>query len=146
MMTISLLSVSAFAQSGLSNFQKTLTYKSGQFGDVASGDWFSPNVDAAYEYGLMLGNTDGTFGAAANVKISEVVAMAAKLNSIYSTGSASFAASTPWYQTYVDYAVANGIISASRFENYDVYASRLQVAEILVAALPDTALPAINTI
>ena len=41
MMTISLLSVSAFAQSGLSNFQKTLTYKSGQFGDVVSSDWYT---------------------------------------------------------------------------------------------------------
>lgn len=146
MMTISLLSVSAFAQSGLSNFQKTLTYKSGQFGDVASSDWFSPNVGAAYEYGLMLGNTDGSFGSNSNVKISEVVAMAARLSSIYTTGSASFTASTPWYQTYVDYAVEKGIISAGRFENYDVYSTRFQVAEILVASLPDTALPTINTI
>ncbi len=146
MMTISLLSVTAFAQSGLSNFQKTHTYKNGQFGDVASGDWFSPNVEAAYEYGLMLGNTDGSFGADSNVKISEVVAMAARLSSIYTAGSASFTASTPWYQAYVNYAVSNGIITANRFENYDVYATRLQVAEILAAALPASVLSAINTI
>ena len=145
-MMISLLSDTAFAQSGLSNFQKTLTYKNGQFEDVASNDWFSPNVEAAYQYGLMLGNTDGSFGADSNVKLSEVVAMAARLNSIYTTGSASFTSSTPWYQTYVDYAVSNGIITAKRFENYDLYASRLQVAEILAAALPASVLPAINTI
>ncbi len=145
-MIISLLSVTAFAQSSLSNFQKTLTYTSGQFVDVASSDWFSPNVEAAYEYGLMLGNADGTFGAASNVKICEVVAMAARLNSIYMTGSASFTSGTPWFQTYVDYAISNGIISAGRFENYDMYATRYQVAEILVAALPASALPAINTI
>ena len=145
-MTVSLLSVTAFAQAGLTNFQKTLTYTNGQYSDVTSGDWFSTNVKAAYEYGLVKGVDSNSFGAASNVKISEVVALAARLNSIYNTGKATFAEGTPWYRSYVDYAVANGIISNNRFENYDVNATRYQVAEILAAALPSSALPMINNI
>ena len=145
-MALSLLPVSAFSQSGMSNYKKSLTYTQGKYTDVATSDWFSPNVAAAYEYGLVKGVASNSFGAASNVKISEIVALAARLNSIYNIGKYSFAEGTPWYQVYVDYAVANGIISNTRFENYDVYATRYQVAEILAAALPSSALTAINNI
>jgi len=56
-LTVSLLATAAFAQGGLSYFQKTLTYTQGKFSDVASSDWFSMNVKAAYEYGLINGKT-----------------------------------------------------------------------------------------
>ena len=145
-MIISSLAITAFAQAGLSNFQKTLTYTDGKFTDVSSSDWFSTNVKAAYEYGLVNGVSTTSFGAASNVKISEAIALAARLNSIYTTGSASFTEGSPWYQVYVDYAVANEIVAKNRFEDYNVYATRLQVAEIFAAALPSEALTAINNI
>ena len=145
-MALSLLSVSAFAQSGLENFKKSQNYTNGQFSDVNADSWYASNVQAACEYGLMNGMTDGSFGADTKVKLSEAVAMAARLHSIYTTGKADFASGSPWYQPYVDYAIANGIFSKGRFENYDVYATRYQVAEILAAALPTEALSAINSI
>ena len=145
-MIISSLAITAFAQAGLSNFQKTLTYTDGKFTDVSSSDWFSTNVKAAYEYGLVNGVSTTSFGAASNVKISEAIALAARLNSIYTTGSAIFTEGSPWYQVYVDYAVANGIVAKNRFEDYNVYATRLQVAEIFAAALPSEALTEINSI
>ena len=67
----------------------------GKFTDVSKTHWFSMNVEAAYEYGLMNGRTRSTFGASVNVKLSEVIALAARLRSIYMTGSTNFAASTP---------------------------------------------------
>ena len=145
-MAVSVLATAAYAQAGLSNFQKTLTYSEGKYSDVTSTDWFNASVKAAYEYKLMNGVSSSAFGSASNVKICEVVAIAARLSSIYNTGKDEFAASTPWYQTYVDYAVSNGIISKGRFENYEAYATRYQVAEILAAALPSDALAAINTV
>jgi len=145
-MTIYLLSTGALAQAGLTNFQKSNTYAQGKFTDVASTDWFVSNVRTAYEYNLMQGMSSNYFGADSYVTLAEVVTMAARLHSIYITGSASFASSTPWYQTYVDYAVANGIITKGRFEDYTISATRFQVAEIFAAALPEAALPAINKI
>ncbi|MBP8640855.1 MAG: S-layer homology domain-containing protein [Oscillospiraceae bacterium] len=145
-LTASLLATTAFADGGLSNFQKTLTYKEGKFADVSSSDWYNTNVKAAYEYGLMNGKTASAFGASDYVTIAETITMAARLNSIYTTGKADFAASTPWYQTYVDYAIANGIISKGRFENYEINATRFQVVEIFAAAMPSSAFAAINTI
>lgn len=104
------------------------------------------NVKAAYEYGLMNGVSSNSFGAASNVKICEVVALAARLRSIYMTGSTNFATTTPWYQTYVDYAVANEIIQSGSYKDYNAYATRFQFAEILAAALPSAALTEINSI
>lgn len=142
----SLFVTAASAQGGLGNFQKTLKYSDSTYSDVTSGDWFNESVKAAYEYQLMNGIGSNVFVPTSNVKICEVVALAARLNSIYNTGSASFSLATPWYQTYVDYAISHGIIAAGRFENYDVYATRYQVAEVFAAALPSSALPIINNI
>lgn len=127
-LTISMLMTSAYAESGMSNFKKTLTYKTGLYTDVSSSDWFSKNVSDAYEYNIMKGTSGNVFGASSNVKLSEVVTIAARLHSIYTTGKAYFSASTPWYQSYVDYAAANGIISKNRFENLDLYATNPHIS------------------
>lgn len=57
-----------------------------------------------------------------------------------------FATTTPWYQTYVDYAVANKIIASGKYKDYSAYATRYQFAEILAAALANAALTEINSI
>ena len=145
-MAVSLLAGAALAQAGLSNFQKTHTYANGQYSDVSTNDWFGTYVKTAFEYGLMNGRTADTFGASDYVKLSEVIAMAARLSSIYTSGKADFAAGTPWYQSYVDYAIENGIVAKGRFENLDAYATRYQVAEVFSAALPSSALTMINNI
>ena len=144
-LTVSLIPAAAMA-SGPSYFQKTLTYPDGKFTDVAPNDWFGMNVEAAYEYGLMQGVSQNTFGAASNVKLSEVIAIAARLRSIYMTGSTDFASTTPWYQSYVDYAVANEIITGGQFPDYGAYATRVQFAAIVAAALPSAAYDSINDI
>jgi hypothetical protein len=146
MLTISLIATPAFAEAGMSNFKRTLSYTEGKYTDVSSSDWFSKNVADAYEYNLMQGMSENTFGASSYVRISEAVAMAARLHSIYTTGKADFSMSTPWYKSYVDYALANGIISERRFENYELYATRYQVAEIFAASMPSSELKAINNI
>ena len=139
------MSTAAFAQ-GLTNFQKSLTYTQGKFTDVASTDWFSMNVEAAYEYGLMNGQTSTKFGASDYVKLSEVIVLAARLRSIYMSDGAYFAASTPWYQSYMDYAVSNGITTYIKYSDLNAYATRSQLAEILAACLPSAALSSINSV
>ncbi len=145
-LTASLIAGAAFADAGMSNFKKISTYANGQFTDVSANEWYGKYVAGAYEYGLIKGMSNNSFGVSGNLKISEVVALAARLNSIYTTGKADFSQTTPWSKAYVDYAVTQGIISKARFENYELDATRYQVAEILSAALPASELEVINNI
>lgn len=134
---------SAFA--GYENFTAQTTYTPGQFTDVSEGAWYADNVRAAYEYGLINGQSATRFAPDSSLTVAEAVKLAACLHSIYNTGSAEFASSSPWYQTYVDYALQNGILKAAR-SDYTQPASRAVFASVLAAALPAEALTAINTI
>lgn len=127
-----------------SNFHSVNTYYSGTFYDVASSDWFDENVKRAYELGLMKGMSDTSFGPYSNVTVAQAVTLAARLHSIYYTGSENFVQSgNNWYDVYVTYARNNGILQNSY--NYNNPISRGDFAYILAKALPAEALPAIDS-
>lgn len=111
----------AFA--GYENFTAKTTYTDGRFSDVSTADWFYENVRASYEYDLVNGFSDGKFHPNENLTIGQAIKLAACLNSLYSSGTADFASSTPWYQTYVDYAQRNGILTRT-FDNCNAPATR----------------------
>ena len=142
------LSLSAPAlAAGLDNFQKVNTYTAGQFTDVPAGSWFAPNVRAAYELDLMTGSSATTFNPNGNLTVAEALVLACRLHSTYVGDGETFAANGgTWYQPYVDYAVESGIIAAGDYTDYTATATRAQFAAILAAALPDEALPAINSV
>ena len=142
------LSLSAPAlAAGLDNFGKVNAYTAGQFTDVPADAWFAPNVQAAYELDLMTGSSATTFNPNGNLTIAEALVLACRLHSTYVGDGETFAASGgTWYQPYVDYAVASGIIAANAYTDYTATATRAQFAAILAAALPDEALPAINSV
>ena len=121
---------------GFENFKAINQYADGQFTDVKVSDWYSKFVETAYNYGLMGGTRLDFFNANGNVTIAETITMAAGIHSVFNTGAKSFSPSTPWYQTYVDYALSNGIISGS-YANYNKPATRAEFATILANALPD---------
>lgn len=133
------------ADPGLKNFKTVNTYLSGQFKDVASTYWGAPNIAKAYELGLMKGSSVDAFDPEGSVTVAQTVTMAARLHSIYATGTENFVQSGVWYQTYVDYCKANGILKKD-FADYNAPAQRGDFAAILAAALPEEALPAINTV
>ena len=138
--------VAAEPAEGLANFKKVNTYTEGQFTDVKSGQWYEANIKASYEMGLVLGKGDGSFGVSDSVTVATAITLAARIHSIYHTGSASFKQGSPWYQVYVDYAVANGIIEAGEYSNYNANATRAQFSKIMAASVPESALKAINDI
>lgn len=153
-LTVSLVSVSVLfslsfsviaASPGLSNFHPVNTYQPGQFTDVASNDWFAPNVKLSYEVGILKGASDTFFNASGNVTLAETITMAARLNTIYRFGGESFTQGTPWYQCYVDYALGSGIIT-QEYTNYDAPATRAQFADIFSRAFPAGALTEKNQI
>lgn len=129
-----------------SNFSQKNTYASGQFTDVPADSWYANMVKTAYELGLVKGSSDTTYNPNGNITIVETLALACRLHSIYTTGSGDFTQGTPWYQVYVDYALANGIISSGEYSDYTATATRAQFASILAKALPADALTKINNV
>ena len=78
------------------------------------------------------------------VTLAEAVTLAARLHSIYYTGTENFESydGGNWYDPYVNYAREQGILS----ENYDLSrpATREEFVHILAQALPDEALSALS--
>lgn len=135
----------AAAGPSLGNFVAAQSY-GGQFADVPPGAWYEGNVALAYELGLVKGMSDTAFGPNNDIQISEALTFACRLHSIYHTGTADFTQGSPWYQVYVDYAIANGIIEAGEYADYSAKATRAQFARIFGGVLPDEAMPYINDI
>ncbi len=129
----------------MENFLPKNTYTKGMFTDVNEGAWYGLEqqkvVARAYEYGLMKGDSATTFNPGGNVTLAEAITMAARVHSIYMTGTESFTQGSPWYQVYVDYAVANGIISSKDFSSLTRAATRSEMAYIFYHALPAVCYP-----
>lgn len=119
---------------------------SNDFSDVKTRDWFYSNVVASYELGLMKGIARGEFAPGSNVTIAETVTLAARLHSIYHTGSDEFPSydGGKWFDPYVDYARDNGIVTMAY--NYDRPATREDFVHILAKALPEEALENIASV
>lgn len=123
----------------LDNFVPVSNYY-GQFKDVTPNAWYRENVATAYELGLMKGSSDTTFNVRGNVTIAEAITMAARLHSIYFTGTENFVQSgNVWYQTYVTYATQNGI-TTHNYNSYSRAITRGEFAEIFSNAFPSRAL------
>ena len=129
----------------MNNFQKTQSYIAGQYHDVASNAWYVSGVSSAYELGLMKGNSATVFNPDGNLTVAESLAIACRLHSIYSGNGDNFVQDSPWYQVYVDYAVANGIMSAGQLNPKNAI-TREQFAYIMCGALPSSELRKINTV
>ena len=78
----------------------------------------------------------------------ETVKLAAVVRSTYCGDGHRFdqAAGTHWYDTYLDYAVAQGILTREQFPELDRTATRSEAAFLLFHALPETELPQRSTL
>ncbi|MDE7004245.1 MAG: S-layer homology domain-containing protein [Oscillospiraceae bacterium] len=121
---------------GLDNFKTVNRYQTGQFTDVRASDWFADNVKSAYELGLMKGNSPATFAPNATITVAEAVTVAARVRDIYWGEGTSFTAKAgaAWYQPYVDYAIANGMMNTAPAD-YERPATRAELARWLDSAL-----------
>ncbi len=142
-----MLTPAAFAAEAgsLDNFKATETYTEGQFTDVPKA-WYAASVKTAYELGLMKGVGSGQFNPTGNISIMETIVLACRIHKTYYTGDGSFVQGKPWYQVYLDYAVANGIIVKDQYPDYQAKATRAVFAQVLAKALPAEALPVINRV
>ena len=114
-------------------FARTNTYND-EFTDVPDGAWYSAEVANSYEVGLMNGTGSGFFTPDGNVTVAEAVTVAARASAIYN-GETIDISRERWYEPYVEYAKANGIIDDD-FDDYDRPAKRCEVASLFAKALP----------
>ncbi|MBQ7565965.1 MAG: S-layer homology domain-containing protein [Oscillospiraceae bacterium] len=135
----------ALAAQGMSNFRKTQTYTDGQFADVAASAWYAGGVRSAYELGLMKGASAAAFNPTGNLTIAEALTIACRMHSIYHGDGETFPQGTPWYQVYLDYGLANGVIKTLNF-NPAAQITREMFAYVMCGALPSSELSAINNI
>lgn len=143
---LSLLPTAAFAAESMDNFKAEREYPAGQFTDVVAGSWYAGSVEKAYELGLVEGTSKTTFSPTDPITVGSTLALACRLYSTYYDDNATFTGGSPWYQPYVDYAVAKGIITSGQFTDYNANATRRQFAAIMAKSLPSSALKSINTV
>jgi len=126
--------------------EKVVTPKPFPFVDVSQNAWYYSDVKTAWEQGLVDGTSATTFAPNDNLTYAEAVKLAACMHQLYTTGKVTLEnrENGPWYQTYVDYAKANGIISGDF--DWNAPATRAEYMAILAKALPDEAYEVINTI
>ena len=125
-------------------FKKTGTY-SNQFKDVSKSAWYYNSIASVYAYGLMNGVESNKFEPSSQITHAQAITLAARMRKLYTTGSGSFSATTPWYKAYCDYAISQKIISSVPAD-MEATLTRQEFASILANALPNSALPAINTV
>ena len=134
-------------ETGTERFKIQKAYLRGQYLDLPYyvTNWFDPYIAKATSYGLVGGYTDGTFRPDGSITLAECLVIASNMRDIYNGGDGTFPSGTsPWYTVYVNYALRQGIIREGDFEDYDVPATRAEVAYIFAHALPDGALKKVN--
>ena len=140
LLALSLCVSPAFAASdSLDNFTKTEEY-TGIFTDIPAGHWAASVIETCYEYRLMNGTSATTFDPTGDLTVAQALVMACRVHEIYATGASTLTNGSPWYQPYVDYAVAKGIVSAGEFTDFNAKATRGEMAHIFSHALPESAL------
>ena len=138
------------AQDSTDNFVRRKTY-AGQFSDLAADSTFYANVSALYEYGLSVGNADGTYGLNAPLTVGQAVIFAARIRSLYRTGSPEAGPAShnadgqPTAMPYLLYLRAEGIALDTALDSQlTAPATRAQMAHILAGILPEEALPSVH--
>ena len=124
---------------------ETATPAKNPFTDVKELDWYYKHVIYAYGVGLINGKGATAFAPEDNLTYAEAVKLAACMHELHTTGKVTLAVgSGAWYQSYVDYAKKNKIISKDY--DWNKAATRAGYMEIFANALPDSALAAMNSV
>lgn len=120
------------------------------FSDVSQNSWYGRYVYAAVDLGLIDGITDTTYGPDESFTLAQAIKIAACMHQLYHEGAVTLTNGSPWYTTYVSYAVENGIAPASygslSRQEYDSPISRRDYVRLFYNAMPASEYPQINSI
>lgn len=127
-----------------SPFARTRRYEN-NFSDVSETAWYRASVAALYEYGLTEGTDSGLYAPDESVTLAELTAFSARLRAHWAGETLPAArAGETWYQPYVTYLQAAGLLDTAFDGHYTEAATRAQMAGIFAAALPEEWLDARN--
>ena len=115
-------------------FAKNAVYSDGKFTDVPTSEWYADSVKNAYEFGIMNGNSASTFSPDGTLSVAETVTVASRIYETLTGKPITDVQGGEWYKKYVDYAIANGLMKADSFDNYDREIKRYETALLLEAA------------
>ena len=116
----------------------------GGFTDVQSGDWFYTYVRDAYRIGLANGTSAAKFSPDGSFTVAQALTAAANIHTIYYGKTTDTAEAKNWYDPYVSYCVANGIIKADQFKDYNAPITRGDMAVVFANILPDSEYAAVR--
>jgi len=115
------------------------------FTDVPATAWYYDDVKTAWEQKLVDGKTTTLYAPDDNLTYAQAVKLAACMHQLYMIGTVTLTNGSPnWYDSYVSYAKAVGIISTDYV--WGAQATRAGYMAIFANALPDGAFFAKNTI
>ncbi len=125
-------------------FGKTRAYTN-SFTDVSKTAWFYPYVKGAYERGLANGTSATAFSPDDSFTVAQALTAAANIHSIYHGLTVrGVATGESWYAPYVEYCIANGIITDTQFASYDASITRGDMAIVFANVLPEEAYTALK--
>lgn len=135
----------------LDNVKRVSAYQSGQFSDVSESAWYGDKktgaIRNACELGIMQGSGKGKFQPNASITRAEAIKMATVLSDRYWGGTGALGAgSQVWYHDFLNYALANRILSWNTFSSYNTPATRAEMAYLFANALPESALNSKNSV
>ena len=120
------------------------------FSDVDESYWYGAEqqgvIQTAVELDIMNGYPDGTFRPQNEISLAEAVKMAAVVHDQYHNNHYSFdmTQGSHWYDTYVTYALDQGIIQPGEFTDFSPSAARCEMAYLFYMATEDAYLTVLN--
>ena len=87
------------------------------FKDVSKADWYYDSVRLAWKNDLIDGVTATEFRPGSTLTVAQAIKLAAALHQLEHVGKVTLRNGSPWYSSYVEYAVANDIIEKA-YQNY----------------------------
>lgn len=114
-----------------------------QFDDVSNDAWYAQDVLTARSKNLLDGMGENKFVPMGTVTVAQAVTMAARMYEKFSGAEINVPVSPDgaWYNSYVIYAIAAGIIGEREFDSFDRPASRKEMAYIFCGVLKNVDAP-----
>lgn len=131
---------------GMENFLPQEEVSTIQFQDVPEGAWYEEALERCCAAGLIEGTGVDTFTPEGSLTRAQALVMAVRVRMIYYTGQCQLEESEPWYQSALDYAVVRKMVDRDEFDDYDVPATRGEMAHFLATALPVEEMGQINAV